>query len=153
MTTLIPSLIIFVVMVLLFVFLRRSQRRQYMPRTYIGYLQPWQRTPDSPTGLVNWVTSMYKLPDTYVLQHHSMDAYLLLRFLKLCSVIMFVGCCITWPVLFPVNATGGAGGQQLDMLSLSNIGPNSYGRYFAHCFISWIFVGTQAQFLVSSSSY
>lgn len=128
-------------MILVFVILRRSQRRQYMPRTYIGYLKPWQRTPESPTGLWNWITAMYKLPDTYVLQHHSMDAYLLLRFLKLSATIMFVGCVITWPILFPVNATGGGGKAQLDILSFSNVAPNTYGRYFAHALLAWIFIG------------
>lgn len=51
----------------------------------------------------------------------------------------FVGCCITWPVLFPVNATGGGGQKQLDMLSMSNVvDPN---RYYAHAGIAWIFFG------------
>ncbi|KAJ5893660.1 hypothetical protein N7495_005351 [Penicillium taxi] len=140
-STLIPALIIFFVMVGLFVILRRSERRMYMPRTYIGYLKPWQRTPDSPTGLTDWIISMYKLPDTYVLQHHSMDAYLLLRFLKLAALIMLVGCFITWPVLFPVNATAHGGESQLDLLSIANIdAKKDAGRYFAHCFIAWIFV-------------
>lgn len=140
MTTLVPALVSFAVMVALFIILRKTNRRMYMPRTYIGYLRGWERTPDTPTGLVNWIKAMYKLPDTYVLQHHSMDAYLLLRFLKMCSVLMFVGCCITFPVLWPVNATGGGTETQLNLLSISNIGTDQYGRYFAHCFISWIFV-------------
>jgi hypothetical protein len=89
---------------------------------------------------VDWIKAMYKLPDTYVLQHHSMDAYLLLRFLKMCSILLFVGCCMTFPVLWPVNATGGGDRTQLNLLSISNIGKDSYARYFAHCFISWIFV-------------
>ncbi|KAJ5397902.1 hypothetical protein N7509_006015 [Penicillium cosmopolitanum] len=141
LTTLVVNIVIFAVMVIVFIILRKSQRRQYMPRTYIGYLKPWQRTPESPTGLFSWISAMYQLPDTYVLQHHSMDAYLLLRFLKLASTIMFVGCCITWPILFPVNATGGGGKQQLDILSFSNVASNSYGRYFAHALLAWIFVG------------
>ncbi|KAJ5746219.1 hypothetical protein N7520_011401 [Penicillium odoratum] len=140
-TTLVPSLISFVVMVLLFIILRKREHRMYMPRTYIGYLKDWQRTPDTPTGFWNWVNSMYQLPDTYVLQHHSLDAYLLLRFLKIAALIMFVGCVITWPILFPVNATGGGGQSQLDLLSMSNVSSNQYGRYFAHCFLAWIFVG------------
>ncbi|KAJ6041398.1 uncharacterized protein N7446_010714 [Penicillium canescens] len=139
-TTLVPSLVAFAVMVILFIILRRTHRRMYMPRTYIGYLRGWERTPDTPTGLVDWIKAMYKLPDTYVLQHHSMDAYLLLRFLKMCSVLLFVGCCMTFPVLWPVNATGGGGQTQLNLLSISNIGENSYAHYFAHCFISCIFV-------------
>jgi hypothetical protein len=140
LTVLIPSFVIAAVMVLAFIILRKRFRRMYMPRTYIGYLKPWQRTPDSPTGAWNWIKAMYKLPDTYVLQHHSMDAYLLLRFLKLCSVILFVGCCITFPILWPVNATGGGGQVQLNLLSISNIAKTQYARYFAHCFVAWIFV-------------
>ncbi|KAJ5807439.1 hypothetical protein N7447_010895 [Penicillium robsamsonii] len=139
-TVLVPALISFVVMVLLFIILRKSNRRMYMPRTYIGYLRPWQRTPDSPTGSWDWIKAMYRLPDTYVLQHHSMDAYLMLRFLKLCSVMLLVGCCITFPILWPVNATGGGNKIQLNMLSISNIADTQYGRYYAHCFLAWIFV-------------
>lgn len=61
--------------------------------------------------------SMVQIPDTYVLQHNSLDGYFLLRFLKIVVVICFVGCCITWPVLFPINATGGGGKRQLDLLT------------------------------------
>jgi hypothetical protein len=51
----------------------------------------------------------------------------------------FIGCLITWPVLFPVNATGGAGQKDLDILSFSNVAQPS--RFFAHAFIAWIFFG------------
>lgn len=57
---------------------------------------------------------------------------------------MFIGCCITWPVLFPINATGGAGAQQLDILSMGNIDSSTSAgrdRYYATCFIGWIFFG------------
>jgi hypothetical protein len=52
----------------------------------------------------------------------------------------FVGCIITWPVLFPVNATGGGGESGLDVLSFSNV--NNPTRYFAHALIGWVFFGT-----------
>lgn len=83
--------------------------------------------------------SMAKLPDTYVLRHHSMDAYLLLRYLKIISVICLVGCCIIWPVLFPINATGGGGKTQLDILSMSNV--TNAKRFYAHAVMAWCFVG------------
>ncbi|KAI7976757.1 hypothetical protein EIK77_009988 [Talaromyces pinophilus] len=110
-----------------------------MPRTFLPTLRDYERTPGSPTGLWNWIIAMYKLPDTYVLQHHSLDAYLLLRYMKLLVVISFVGCCITWPILFPINATGGAGNSQFDILSMSNV--KNKARYFAHAFVGWIFFG------------
>lgn len=74
------------------------------------------------------------------MQHNSLDGYFLLRYLKIATLICFVGCLITWPVLFPVNATGGGGQKQLDLLSFSNISGNK-SRYYAHTFIAWIFIG------------
>lgn len=79
------------------------------------------------------------LPDTYVLQHNSLDGYFLLRYLKISVIICLVGCCITWPILFPVNATGGGGEQQLNILSFSNV--QNANRYYAHTFVAWIFIG------------
>ncbi|KAL4887685.1 hypothetical protein BJY04DRAFT_176401 [Aspergillus karnatakaensis] len=140
-TVLVPSLVVAVVMVLIFVILRRSERRMYMPRTYLGFLRDKERTPPSSTGLTGWIRDMYKLPDEYVLQHHSMDAYLLLRFLKMVTVICFVGALITFPILFPINATGGNGMEQLDILSFSNVNEDKYARFFAHALVAWVFVG------------
>ncbi|KAF4159817.1 hypothetical protein CNMCM6936_009175 [Aspergillus lentulus] len=140
-STLVPALAVAGIMILVFVILRRSERRMYMPRTYLGFMRPEERSPPVGTGLWNWIIDMYKLPDEYVLQHHSMDAYLLLRFLKLISVICFVGCLITWPILFPVNATGGGHKEQLDILTMSNIAQDKNARYYAHAFVAWIFVG------------
>ena len=139
-STLIPSLIIAGIMILVFAILRRSHRRQYMPRTYLGTLRDQERTPEPTGGFLGWIPAMFKLPDTYVLHHHSLDAYLLLRYLKIATTICFVGCLITWPVLFPVNATGGKGNRQLDMLTFGNVTGN-LNRYYAHTFIAWIFIG------------
>ncbi|PGH19537.1 hypothetical protein AJ80_03872 [Polytolypa hystricis UAMH7299] len=138
-STLIPTLVISGAMILLFLILRLSQRRHYAPRTYIGSLREQERTPEPAPGLFGWVFSMMKLPDTYVLQHHSLDAYLLLRYLKIATTICLVGCCITWPILFPVNATGGGGNQQLDLLTIGNVAGN-LNRYYAHTFVAWIFI-------------
>jgi hypothetical protein len=103
-----------------------------------------ERSPALPGGWFNWIGPFWKIPDTYALQHQSLDAYLFLRFLRMTVVIMFVGACICMPVLFPVNITGGGGGGQLDMLSMTNIDKNAKGgkyRYFAHCFCGWLFFG------------
>jgi len=79
------------------------------------------------------------MSDIYVLNHHSLDGYLYMRFLKMLTLMAFVGAIITWPVLFPVNATGGGGESRLDILSFSN--RCSPARYFAHAVIAWIFSG------------
>ncbi|EEQ89006.1 hypothetical protein RJZ56_006968 [Blastomyces dermatitidis] len=139
-STLVPTLIISGAMVLVFIILRQSQRRQYAPRTYIGSLREQERTPAPEPGIFGWITSMAKLSDEYVLRHHSLDAYLLLRYLKIATTICLVGCLITWPILFPVNATGGGGMEQLDLLTFGNV-KNNLNRFYAHTFVAWIFVG------------
>lgn len=57
-------------------------------------------------------------------------------------VMCFVGCLITWPILFPVNATGGGNETQLNVLSYSNIDRvNQSDRYYALVFVSWAYFG------------
>lgn len=62
-----------------------------------------------------------------------------MRFLKMLTLMSFVGAIITWPVLFPVNATGGVGQSGLDILSFSNV--DSQARYFSHALVAWVFFG------------
>jgi hypothetical protein len=79
------------------------------------------------------------MSDEHILSHHSLDAYLYIRFLKMITIITFVGAVITWPILFPVNATGGGGESGLDILSFSNV--NDGTRYYAHAIVAWLFFG------------
>lgn len=55
------------------------------------------------------------------MNHHSLDGFLMLRLLKMSVIVCLVGCLITWPVLFPVNATGGGKANQLDVINMSHI--------------------------------
>lgn len=97
------------------------------------------QTPAPKSSLFGWISDFRGLSDEHVLRHQSLDGYFFLRFMKMLMIISFVGCCVTWPVLFPVNITGGGGQEQLDMLSMSNIvNPN---RYYAHVGIAWLFLG------------
>ncbi|EXJ55521.1 hypothetical protein A1O7_08449 [Cladophialophora yegresii CBS 114405] len=137
-STLVPTLIIAVVYFGIFLVLRRKFPRQYAPRTYLGALRPQERTPAPPNSLLGWIPFMRKLPDEYVLQHNSLDGYFLLRYLKMSIIICLIGCLVTWPILFPVNATGNGGQTQLNILSFSNV--TDKNRYLAHTFIACIFI-------------
>lgn len=94
------------------------------------------------------------MPNIHALQHQSLDAYLFLRFLRVLVIICFVGCCLLWPVLFPVNATGGGTSQQVDILSYSNINKDTQSsRYYAHTFMAWIFYGFVMYMILRESIY
>ena len=138
-STLVPTLIIAVIALAFFLFLRNRTTRVYGPRTDERLVQEEKRTPASSVGFFSLIRNYNTLPDSYVLKHNSMDGYLWLRYFKVLIVISFAGCLITWPILFPVNATGGGGQEQLDILSMSNIAnPN---RYFAHALVAVIYLG------------
>ncbi|RFU29185.1 hypothetical protein B7463_g7156, partial [Scytalidium lignicola] len=155
-STLIPTALIAGVYVAIFIILRRTQKRWYAPRTYLGSLREQERSPELPSGWFNWIGPFRKIPDTYALQHQSLDAYLFLRFLKMTVVISFVGALITWPVLFPINATGHGPKKQLDILSMSNVDTSTHSgrnRFYAHCFIGWIFFGFVIMLITRESIY
>lgn len=113
-----------------------------------------ERSPPLPNGLFNWIGPFWRMSDTHPLQHQSLDAYLFLRFLRVLVTICFVGCCITWPVLFPVNATGHGGAEQVDILSYSNINKDTESsRYYAHVFVAWVFYGFVMYTILRESIY
>src|SRR5438045_609013 len=94
--------------------------------------------------MFNWLSAFNQIPDTYALQHQSIDAYLFMRYMRICAAIAFFGCILTWPILFPVNATGGGGQAQLDLLSMSNINTDDdsgRNRLYAHALVGWLFYG------------
>ncbi|KAF4973650.1 hypothetical protein FSARC_128 [Fusarium sarcochroum] len=143
-STLVPVLVTSAIYIVLFLLFRLSNRRFYAPRTYLGSLREHERSPQLPSGLFKWFGTFWKLPDAYALQHQSLDSYLFIRFLRICFTICFVSLCLTWPVLFPVNATGGNGMTQLEILSYSNIkieDSKQRNRLYAHCFIAWLVYG------------
>ncbi|KAF5018477.1 hypothetical protein F66182_9531 [Fusarium sp. NRRL 66182] len=143
-STLVPVLITTGVLLSVFLIFRKSNRRFYAPRTYLGSLRENERSPQLPDGWFNWIGTVWKTPDAYALQHQSLDAYLFIRFLRICCTICFVSLCLTWPVLFPVNATGGNGKTELELLSYSNVNiddSKERNRLYAHCFIAWLVYG------------
>lgn len=93
-----------------------------------------ERSPDLPNGWFSWIGAFWKIPDVYALQHQSLDAYLFIRYLRVLTTVCFVSLCITWPILFPINATGGNGAKELEVLSISNIKIEGSGKHrlFAH---------------------
>jgi len=140
--TLVPALITAVAFVIAFMIARKYFRRVYAPRTYLNHLGEQRQTPAQSSGFFQWIIDFKNLKDEYILDHQSIDGYLFVRFFKMLVVISFLGCLITWPVLFPVNATGGAGQQQLDLLSMSNVKAEgrNVNRYYAHAAVSFVFL-------------
>jgi hypothetical protein len=114
-STLAPTFLISVAIFVLFLILSRRLFRVYQPRTYLASLRRRQLSPKQSSGVFGWLKEYVGMDDDFVLAHASIDNYLWLRMFKMLACMCFVGCLITWPVLFPVNITGGGGQWGLDM--------------------------------------
>ena len=135
----VPTALIALVAFTAFLIFRTKIARVYRPRNDDRLFEkPWT-TPSSKSGFFGLLRNYSSLPDAYVLGHNSLDGYLWLRYFKVLIVMSAVGCCITWPILFAVNATGHGGQKQLDILSLSNV--KDPKRYYAHAITAWIYLG------------
>ncbi|PVH81758.1 DUF221-domain-containing protein [Cadophora sp. DSE1049] len=153
LSTLIPVGLQAAAFVGIFLVLRTKQKRVYRPRTYLETLHEGEKSKDLPPGKFSWIKPFRGLDDEYVLNHQSLDGYLYLRFIKMLTVICFIGCCITWPVLFPVNATAGGTGKEFDLLSFANIPSTQKNRYYAHVFVSWIFFSVVMYIITRETIY
>jgi hypothetical protein len=72
-----------------------------------------------------------------MLYHQSLDSYLFLRFLRTLIFICVVGACFTWPILIPVNATGGGKSTELNRISIGNVKKKNH--LYAHAAVAWVF--------------
>ncbi|RSL61831.1 hypothetical protein CEP51_013562, partial [Fusarium floridanum] len=137
--TLIPVVIYATCCLLFFCCFRRKCGRVYAPRTMPSLRSPHPATPILPNGWFNWVVPFFKIPDTFILNHSSLDGFFFLRYLRVLRNIFLVGICITWPILFAVHTTGHSDVKQLDLLTIGNI--KDPRRMWAHVIVAWLFFG------------
>ncbi|KAI0477257.1 hypothetical protein GGR56DRAFT_636488 [Xylariaceae sp. FL0804] len=135
----VPTWAVGLIFLAIFVLIRQRYEKIYTPRTFLGIIPEKDRTPSQSRAYFDWVHTMRKLPDKYLLYHHSLDTYLYMRFLRTTIFICVVGCCLTWPVLMPVNATGGGSSTQLDKLGIGNVQKKNH--LYAHAVMAWVYLG------------
>ncbi|KAI1420367.1 hypothetical protein F5Y12DRAFT_135261 [Xylaria sp. FL1777] len=138
-SALIPTLTVGLVFVGIFALVRHRFPILYAPRTFLGTIPEKDQTPSAGQACLDWLHTMRKLPDRFLLYHESLDTYLYLRFLRTIIIICVVGCILTWPVLMPVNAIGGGSSTELDRITISNV--TKINHLYAHAVMAWVFLG------------
>lgn len=107
-----------------------------------------EKTPRDPNTKFGWVKYFTTFEDTDLLNWQSLDGYLYVRFFKVIVVTCFFGFLLVGSVLIPINATGGGGQKQLDILSFSNV--KDPKRYYAHAIVAWVFFSKHAYLTVDA---
>lgn len=123
---------------IIFVLIRPSFPKIYSPRTYLGTVKEQDRTPCSKSpGHLDWIRTLRTVPDKFALYHQSLDSYLFLRFLRTLIFICVVGSAIAWPILMPINWTGGGKSKELNRLGIGNVKKKDH--LYAHAAVAWVF--------------
>ncbi|KAI0465484.1 hypothetical protein LJB42_000721 [Komagataella kurtzmanii] len=138
-STLVVNVVIFSIFVSLFIVLKPKQSRIYQPRHVVDTVPGELQVEEQPSGVFGWFSFLWKQPTSFYVEKCGPDGYFFLRYLRVFIIVFTLTGLLIWPILFPINATGGGGQEGLDILSYSN---NTYKwRVFAHVFLSWVLFG------------
>lgn len=148
-SSLIFNLIIFTIFIVLFIQLRPGNKRVYQPRTLedIKTMKSYEKLSSSEfetdrkslSSYFSWVPNLLSKPNSFIIQHCSIDGFFFLRYVSLIFFISLIGCFLLLPILLPVNATNGLGLPGFSLLAMSNV--TNFKRFYAHIFLSWIYFG------------
>jgi hypothetical protein len=131
--------IVFLTLFALFRFLNRRGKYQHAYRKP-SKLQNAKFENGRHRTCLGYSKALFEFPEIDIARDVSFDAYLLLRYIKLGILICFVGCLLTWTVLFPVSATSTGRSSELRIISFVNaIG--AWQRFYAYALCAWLFVG------------
>lgn len=138
-STLIFNLVVAAIFITFFLILRKRQLRVYEPRTVVETLPEDLRPDELPSGPFAWLINLLLRRTPFFVQITGTDGYFYLRYSLLFTFVAFIGAVITWPILFPVNATNSHKRTGIDQIAFGNV--QNKWRYLAHIFLGWIFFG------------
>ncbi|KAJ7187941.1 DUF221 family protein [Mycena filopes] len=135
LTALVANGGLLIVEVAAFVILKNRLGRIYSPRTYLP--PPEKRAQELPKGFWRWFPALMVEDASEIIPKNGLDAYMLLRFLKMLIGIFFVFTVSTFLVIIPVDMVGIAGGASdgIERVTWTNIpaaDKSAQRRFSAH---------------------
>ncbi|ORX93606.1 DUF221-domain-containing protein [Basidiobolus meristosporus CBS 931.73] len=115
----------------------------YQPRTYM--VDDEKRPPKLSPNPFSWLLEVYHTPDKVLLSRVGMDAYVFLRFLRMCFYLFFSITVISLVILLPINITGQQGLTGLNRLNIGNVKTTS--KLWAHVILDYLFTGLVLYFM------
>ncbi|KAF8947459.1 hypothetical protein BGZ47_009085 [Haplosporangium gracile] len=92
-----------------FSIIRNWNKRIYQPRTYL--VNEEIRSPELAGGLLKWIKASIRVHDNMLVDRIGLDAYMFLRFLRMCAILFSAFTLIGIPILIPLNVIGGLDSQ------------------------------------------
>jgi hypothetical protein len=139
--TFVFNFVLFTVFVIAFLILRPRYKNVYQPRVVASTVIEDEKPRSLSENWIVWVKDLVTRSDAEILQIAGLDGYFFLRYLRLMLFICLVGIIVLFPILLPINGTGGGGQTGFDILAFVNISAANKDRYYAHVIMGWVFFG------------
>ncbi|KAK9766773.1 phosphate metabolism protein 7 [Basidiobolus ranarum] len=120
----------------------------YEPRTFM--IEEEKRPPKLGKSPISWIIDVYKTPDKVLLKRIGLDAYVFLRFVRMCLFIFSIMSAISLVILLPVNTMNKDRSKGLNYFSISNITKPS--SFWAHVILDYTFTGLVLYFMYRETS-
>ena len=142
-TTLVSSAIIAAIEIAVFIYIRKTFRRIYEPKTYLG--DEKRRAQPLPSTHWGWLPALLRMPQEELIRTSGLDAYFFARYIYIHAYFFLCSFALLSTILFPIYVVDGKGPSHgktgLDLLTFGNISPEHSSRYIAPLVLSYVFVG------------
>lgn len=143
LTTLAVSAFFAVLQVAVFAIIRRSFKRIYEPKTYLG--DEKRRVEPLPASFCGWLPALLRMPQEDLIRTSGLDAYFFARYLYVHAFFFLSSFFVLAIILFPIYTVDGKGEDNgkkgLDILTFGNISPRHSSRYAAPLVLAYVFIG------------
>ncbi|KAJ7647051.1 DUF221 family protein [Roridomyces roridus] len=132
-TSLVANGALLLVEIAAFLILKNHLGKIYSPRTYLP--PPYKRAKELPNSFWRWLPALLVEDPKEIINKNGLDAYMVLRFLKMLLKIFLVFTILTFLVIVPVNTVGlpAASDDRIQRITWSNIANASdQKRFWAH---------------------
>lgn len=88
----------------------------------------------------NWITTLFKFDNNEFLFQKGLDAFFMLRYLKVLTTFFFSLSIMNMPLLLPIHYKANVSKKTLEMFNMSNIGTEKMTLHFVSCFFTVAFL-------------
>ncbi|KAF9281986.1 hypothetical protein BGZ68_006289 [Mortierella alpina] len=120
-----------------FCIVRRWNRKIYQPRTYL--VKEDILSPELPQGIFSWITASFRINDSELVNRIGLDAYMFVRFQRMCAMLFTVFTLVALPVLLPINMVNGLGKPGLTGMTIGNVPEEQAWRLWFHLVLTILF--------------
>lgn len=86
----------------------------------------------------NWITTLFNSNINDFLSQKGLDAFFMLRYLKVLTIFFFILSIINLPLLLPIHYQANVSKKTLEMFNMSNIGTEKMTLHFVSCLFTII---------------